>query len=74
MSEILDMLVVGGCINGVGIANPITCIGAKGDGAWVESAGMHDRLTRADRAAHGRRGIVRVEGIVDRARDNAERF
>src|SRR5262249_7047127 len=39
-------------------------IRAKGGGALVEGAGMHDRLARADRAAHRRRRIARIEGIV----------
>lgn len=44
-----------------------------GRGVLVEGAGMPDRLARADRAAHRRRGIARIEGIVDSARARRRR-
>jgi hypothetical protein len=43
-------------------------IRAKGSGALVEGASMHDRLAGADCAAHRRYRIARIEGIVDRGR------
>src|SRR5712671_1190016 len=43
-------------------------VGARGGGALVEGAGIHDRLARADRAAQRRHWVAWIKGIADSAR------